>query len=267
MDPQGQHDAAGSAEDLAGAGTFGPRRHPRLLVTAGPTHEPIDEVRFLGNRSTGRLGMAIAADARRRGWPVTLLLGPVATTVPLPPQIEVVRFSTARDLERLLSVHGPTCDLLIMAAAVADHRPAVVHPGKRRRGDGTLMLELEAVPDLIGTFSRRRLRIDGLPAPVVVAFALEPANELEASAREKLRRKGVEAIVANPIETLGAEGIEATMILADGTIRRPCESGGRSSKAAFAGWLLDEAYRLVPPPREHGGDATPHTPTPSGGCP
>jgi len=235
MDPQGQHDVAGSAEDLAGAGTSGPLRHPRLLVTAGPTHEPIDEVRYLGNRSTGRVGIAIAA--------------------------------TARDLERLLSVHGPTCDLLIMAAAVADHRPAVVHPGKRRRGDGALMLELQPVPDLIGTFSRRRLRIDGLPAPVVVAFALEPADELEASAREKLRRKGVEAIVANPIETLGAEGIEATMILADGTIRRPCESGGRSSKAAFAGWLLDEAYRLVPPPREHGGDATPHTPTPSGGCP
>jgi phosphopantothenoylcysteine decarboxylase/phosphopantothenate--cysteine ligase len=277
MDPQGQHDAAGSAEDLAGAGTSGSLRHPRLLVTAGPTHEPIDEVRYLGNRSTGRVGVEIALAAARRDWPTTVLLGPVSDLAGLaiaPPSasaagpsdggaarsptgiadldaIELVRFVTAQDLETQLAIHGPESDLLVMAAAVADHRPAKVHPGKLRREGGPLSLELEPVPDLVGEFAARRRVVCGRRRPFIVAFALEPASSLETSARAKLARKGVDAIVANPIETLASDGIDATLIAADGASSRPDPIGRRVSKRVFAEWLLDQvaiAVSEAPPP-------------------
>jgi len=235
-------------------------------VTAGPTHEPIDEVRHLGNRSSGRVGVEIALAAARRGWPTTVLLGPVPDLAGLaitPPSasaagpsdgdaarsptviagldaIELVRFVTARDLETQLAVHGPESDLLVMAAAVADHRPARVHPGKLRREGGPLSLELEPVPDLVGEFAARRPAVCGRRRPFIVAFALEPASSLETSARAKLARKGVDAIVANPIETLASDGIDATLIAADGGSSRPAPIGNAVSKRIFADWLLDQ---------------------------
>ena len=224
-----------------------------MLVTAGPTHEPIDEVRYLGNRSSGRVGVEIARAATRRGWPTTLLLGPVPDLAELGLHgsgsgsggggrrggMEVVRFETAGDLETQLAVHGPESDLLVMAAAVADHRPARAHAGKLRREGGPLSLELESVPDLVGEFAARRPATGGRRRPFIVAFALEPASSLEASARAKLARKGVDAIVANPIETLASDGIEATLIAADGTSSRPAPTGSGVSKRVFAEWLLD----------------------------
>jgi len=218
---------------------------PRLLVTAGPTHEPIDEVRFLGNRSSGRLGIEIAAEAARRTWPTTLLLGPVDAAVDLPEHVRVRRFTTSRDLESALSRHAGDTDLLIMAAAVADHRPVGVHPGKLRRDGDRIALELEAVPDLVAGVAAARPRGDTPPRPTIVAFALEPADELEVSARRKLRRKGVEAIIANPIETLASDVIEATLLRADGEIRRPTTTAGPPTKKAFAAWLLDECLELL----------------------
>ena len=99
----------------------------RLLITAGPTHEPIDAVRFIGNRSSGRVGSALATEAASRGWAVTLLMGP-GTVVPDPSMysmLSVVRFRTASDLQGLLKEHVPLADVLVMAAAVADYRPKV----------------------------------------------------------------------------------------------------------------------------------------------
>lgn len=210
----------------------------RVLIAAGPTHEPIDSVRFIGNRSSGRVGIALALEAARRGHDVTLLLGP-ATVPPegVPPQ-SILRFRTAADLGALLAQHAPRADVLIMAAAVADFRP-VLGPdgavGKLKRADQRLSLELEPTPDLLaGVASRRR---PGPPAQVLVGFALEPIDRLDASARDKLARKRIDYIVANPLETMDAETISATLYAATGD---PKAAPADLKKDAFAAWLLDE---------------------------
>ncbi len=205
----------------------------RVLITAGPTHEPIDAVRYIGNRSSGRLGVALSDEAARRGCAVTLLLGPTPRH-PNDSRVEVARFQTSADLERLLNVHLGRCDVLVMAAAVADYRPRVPAgqlSGKLKRQDGPLVLELEPTRDQIAWCSERRL-----PGQVLVGFALEPRDRLEESARDKLSRKRIDLIVANPLETMDSEEIEAMVLGRDGSIRR---TEGAISKAAFAGWLMD----------------------------
>lgn len=204
---------------------------PRLLVTAGPTHEPIDSVRYLANRSSGRLGIAIADEAARRGWRTTMLLGPSSRTSENT-SVEVHRFRTTADLQTLLEAHFPHCDILIMAAAVADYRPAGPQPqGKIRRTEQGLSLALEPTPDLLAGLSAGK-RSDQL----LVGFALEPADRLEESARSKLARKGLDAIVANTLETMDSESIEATVFYSTGDA---VWTGGCILKPEFAGWLLD----------------------------
>ena len=207
-----------------------------LLITAGPTHEPIDAVRYLANRSSGRLGIALAEAAARRGLRTTLLLGPTSLPPPCPAggsQPTTVRFQTAADLEELLAAHWPNHDVLIMAAAVADYRPA--HPqasGKRPRR-GAWSLELEPTPDLV-----RKLAAGSRPDQTLIGFALEPADRLPDEARRKLSEKGLSAIVANPLETMGGDEIQATLLLRDGQILAP--PGGTCSKRDFAEWLLEQ---------------------------
>lgn len=211
-----------------GAGTGG----RRLLITAGPTHEPIDAVRFIGNRSSGRLGVALADEAARRDWSVTLLLGPTGI-VPTDSRVAVHRFRTASDLQGLLREHVAVADVLVMAAAVADYRPKVDPAflgGKFRRENQRMTLELEATPDLLA-----QTAADRKPGQLLVGFALEPRDELERSAREKLARKGVDLVVANPLETMDSPMIEALVLGADGSEAR---TGGLLSKAEFAGWLM-----------------------------
>ena len=209
---------------------------PRLLITAGPTQEPIDAVRYLGNRSSGRLGVALADEAARRGWPVTLLLGPVASDR-VDPRVERLRFRTTADLEALLRDRLPRCDALVMAAAVADYRPKPlpggVDPasGKLRRTGDSLTLEFEPTPDLLAACARAR-RADQL----LVGFALEPRDRLLDSARAKLERKGADMIVANPLETMDSDRIEATLVSRDADDER---TDGPIPKADFAPWLLD----------------------------
>lgn len=210
----------------------------RLLITAGPTHEPIDAVRYLGNRSSGRLGVALADAAAERGHTVTLLLGPTPR-LPSHPSVRTLRFQTAADLEHLLQESFPECDILIMAAAVADYRPAHPDPAalqrKVRRKDGPLRLELAPTPDLLaGCAARRRA------GQCLVGFALEPRAGLFEAARAKLERKGIDLIVANPLETMDSDHVEATMLGRPGTAfehGRP--TPGVLQKEAFAGWLLD----------------------------
>lgn len=202
------------------------------LVTAGPTEEPIDAVRFLGNRSSGRLGLAIAKALADRGVPVTLLLGPIRVPVPADPRVTVLRFRTAAELEALLRRHLPQFDLVVMAAAVADYRPKKLAAGKLRRDAESLTIELEGVPDLLAT--TRELR---KPGARVIGFALEPRERLESSAREKLERKDLTGIVANPLETMDADGIDGTLFLRDGRVRTP---GGVIPKPDFARWLAAE---------------------------
>ena len=225
----------------------------RLLITAGPTQEPIDAVRYLGNRSSGRLGIQLARSAAAQGWAVTLLLGPVSAEVPASdPQpglgrLHIERFRTTADLHSLMLEHAPRNDVLIMAAAVADYRPVAdeVDPaGKRRRVSEGMMLHLEATPDLLAEVSTRK-RDDQL----FVGFALEPRDEMLASARRKLERKRVDLIVANPLETMDAAGIEAVVLGRDGT---GFEDGRRTpgviDKSVFAPFLLhaiEEALHAV----------------------
>jgi phosphopantothenoylcysteine decarboxylase / phosphopantothenate---cysteine ligase len=211
----------------------------RVLITAGPTHEPIDAVRYLGNRSSGRMGVALAEAAAARGWQATLLLGP--TALPPPPDgshLTVVRFQTTADLQALLRDHWPRHDLLIMAAAVADYRPRASVPqtaAKIKRGSASFTLELEPTPDLLA-----ELAAVAQPRQTLVGFALEPAERLLPSAREKLAHKRLHAIVANPLETMDSPTITATVLCADGRVLTPPAD---MPKAAFARWLLDQRFR------------------------
>ncbi len=217
---------------------------PSILVTAGPTHEPIDEVRFIGNRSSGRMGMAIAEAAAARGCPVTLLLGPVGTMpTEVGSSVRLERFRTTADLQAALGEHWPRHDVLVMAAAVADYRPrpeaagaARDAGGKLRRTGDALHLELEPTPDLLaGAAAASR------PDQTLVGFALEPSERLLASARDKLVRKGVHAIVANPLETMDHAGIAGTLVTPDGLRRPELE---RLPKPEFARWLVERVLEL-----------------------
>lgn len=217
---------------------------PRLLITAGPTHEPIDAVRFIGNRSSGRLGLEIARAAADRGWDVTLLLGPVGndSAAASDSRIRLARFRTAEDLGGLLDRYQPEADLLILAAAVADFRPAEpATGGKLRRTEAGLTLRLEPTPDVAARAAARKP-----PGQRIVAFALEPREGLADAALAKLRRKGADRIVANPLETMDAATVEATLLGPEGPIE---STPGAITKAEFATWLLDRLAPLAEPPQ------------------
>lgn len=203
------------------------------LVTLGPTHEPVDAVRYLGNRSSGRMGVEIAKALGRRGCRVRVLAGPCqpAGLDSLP---DVVRFRTAEELGRSLEEAWPAHDLLVMAAAVADWRPSAPVAGKPRRSDTPRHLELEPVPEILGALRSR-------PNQFVVGFALEPSEQLIASAEAKLARKRADCIVANPLETMDAATVEGTLVWPGGRVERPPSSP--CPKADFAAWLVD---RLLP---------------------
>jgi phosphopantothenoylcysteine decarboxylase/phosphopantothenate--cysteine ligase len=166
-----------------------------ILVTAGPTHEPIDPVRFLGNRSTGRMGVAIAAEAESRGAAVHLVLGP--GTVSPPPGVQVTRVGTADEMRRAVRAAAPDADAVVMAAAVADFRPKSPAAGKLKKDHGAPDLLLEPTPDILAELGEARI-----PGQVLVGFAAE-TSEVEAAGRAKLERKHLDLLVANEV---GREG-------------------------------------------------------------
>ena len=213
---------------------------PRLLVTAGPTYEPIDAVRFIGNRSSGKVGVAIADRASALGWDVRLLLGPNAVQASNP-LVETVPFQPAEELESLLQTNLAQADTLIMAAAVADYRvrkdqfdpSSKLRRGSRHQG---MTLELESTPDLLYGCSEMS-REDQL----LVGFALEPAERLILSAQEKLRSKNIDLIVANPLETMDSDSIEATLLgNSDRGIVCQHSTPGVMTKDGFASWLIEQ---------------------------
>ncbi|MEW6336645.1 MAG: bifunctional phosphopantothenoylcysteine decarboxylase/phosphopantothenate--cysteine ligase CoaBC [Acidobacteriota bacterium] len=184
---------------LAALPPAGPLAGVRVLITAGPTREPIDAVRVISNRSSGRMGVALAEQALALGARVVLAAGP---GVGAPPGAEVARFETAADLEVLLARLAPRTDVVFHAAAVADFRPAAVNAGKLDRRGGGLDLRLEPVPDLAAGMPRR----DG--RPLLVIFAAEMSADLEARAVRKLEGKNADVVVANPIDEAGV-GMES----------------------------------------------------------
>ncbi len=184
----------------------------RVVVTAGGTREPIDPVRFIGNRSSGKQGHAVAEEAAARGAKVTLV-----TTVgtPVSAGIDVVRVDTAAEMEQAVLSRSDDADVVVMAAAVADFRPAEPASGKIKKADGVPSVVLEPTTDILAALGARRH-----PAQTIVGFAAETAD-LRENAAEKLARKGVDLIVANDVSAPGV-GFEhdtnAVVILgADGT--------------------------------------------------
>lgn len=170
-------------------------RGQRVLISAGPTQEPLDPVRFLSNRSSGKMGYAIAEAVRARGGDVVLVTGPSALTPPS--GVTTVHVNTASEMADALSQHFSSCTVLIMAAAVADFRPRVTASGKlKKQGRSEMELALEATPDILAMLSARRT------SQVVVGFAAETEQVL-AHAKDKLKGKGLDLIVANDVTQTG----------------------------------------------------------------
>jgi phosphopantothenoylcysteine decarboxylase/phosphopantothenate--cysteine ligase len=162
----------------------------RVLVTAGPTHEPIDAVRFLGNRSSGKMGWAVAEEARRRGAAVTLISGP--THLADPAGVEVVRVATAEEMRDAVLARFDDADAVVKAAAVADFRPKEHVAGKIKKEGGTPELYLEPTPDILRELGERK------GERVLVGFAAE-TDDLEGAGRQKLREKHLDLIVVNKV--------------------------------------------------------------------
>lgn len=207
----------------------------KILITAGPTREPIDAVRYLSNRSSGAIGAALVAEAVTAAHHVTLLLGPVTVDLPEPSdRFRVHGFESSVDLQRLLQAHFDDCDVLIMAAAVADYRPAQTANGKLpRHADTAQTLHLEPTPDLVAQLASTK-RADQR----IIAFALEEPAHLEQRALAKLRQKRVDAVVANPLDTMESDVVTATWLTAGEDDEPVVEALGVLSKGQFARWLI-----------------------------
>ena len=225
------------ADDLSGS---------RILITAGPTHEDLDPVRFLGNRSSGRMGYAIASQAQRRGAAVTIVTGPVH--LPVPYGAEVVRVRSATEMHEAVMSRFDRFDVVIMAAAVADYRPEQPEAQKIKKG-GSLKLELVRNPDILADVGAKRAQ---LPC-VLVGFALETEN-LEQSARDKLERKAADLIVANEASAgLGGDTNRATLVDAESATPLP-----EMTKRALANQILDRVRTLLNNPSEASRRETEH---------
>jgi phosphopantothenoylcysteine decarboxylase/phosphopantothenate--cysteine ligase len=230
------------AADIAAACVklLGPRDWAgrRVLVTAGPTYEPIDPVRFLGNRSTGKMGFALAARAARRGAEVTLIAGP--TSLPTPAGVTRVDVQTALEMRAATLARVDGSAMVVMTAAVADYRPAAEAPQKLKKdalGDAPA-LTLTKNPDILAELKGR--------APVVIGFAAE-TEDVERHAAEKLAQKGCDLIVANDVSEAGSgfgtDTNRVVLLARDGSIDRLPQL----TKDEVADRILDRARALLGP--------------------
>lgn len=207
-----------------------------ILVTAGPTREHLDDIRFLSNGSTGRMGHALAAAALEQGHRVLLVSGPVAQDPPA--GCEVRSVTSALEMQAAAERLFEQCDVALCAAAVADHRPARRIAGKPPKTEAGLTLELVPNPDIAAGLGARK------GPRVVVGFALESAADGSAAAEErgraKLERKQLDLVVVNPSDAVGAAASQVVLLFADGRrVRLP-----RQDKEATADLLVREAVAL-----------------------
>jgi phosphopantothenoylcysteine decarboxylase/phosphopantothenate--cysteine ligase len=212
----------------------------RVLISAGPTYEDLDPVRYLGNRSSGKMGLAIAAEAAQRGAEVTLVLGPSSQTPPA--SITVARVRSAAEMHAAIMERAPRVDVIVMAAAVADYTPASgPSPHKiAKTSSDTLTITLAKTRDILADLARTR---GSSARPVLVGFAAE-TQDVVAKARVKLQVKQVDLIVANDVSRTDA-GFEAdsnavTLVSADDLQELPLQS-----KRALAGRILDRVSTLL----------------------
>jgi phosphopantothenoylcysteine decarboxylase/phosphopantothenate--cysteine ligase len=215
-------------------------RGRRVLVTAGPTYEDIDPVRYMGNRSSGRMGFAIAAEARRRGADVTLVAGPTRLE---PPAVDaVVRVRSAAEMHEAVMRVSSNADVVIMAAAVADYAPASAATEKLAKTDAPMTLSLRRTKDILADLGSMRSGL-GSARPVLVGFAAETQDVL-AKAREKRARKKVDLIVANDVSPsdrgFDADTNAVTLVAEDDEQEVPLQSKDR-----VAAVILDRVERLL----------------------
>lgn len=211
-----------------------------VLVTAGPTYEDLDPIRFIGNRSSGRMGFAVAAEAARRGARVTLVVGP--TRVEAPATEAIVRVRSAAEMHEAVMARAAAADVVIMAAAVADYAPATAAPRKIAKDDGPLTVTLQRTRDILADLGRLPSRRPS-GRPLLVGFAAE-THDLVAHAREKLAGKAVDLIVANDVSRAD-QGFDvdlnaATLVSAEGAEDVPL-----SAKSHVAARILDRVERLL----------------------
>jgi phosphopantothenoylcysteine decarboxylase/phosphopantothenate--cysteine ligase len=199
----------------------------RVLVTAGPTQEAIDPVRYLTNHSTGKMGYAIAKAASRRGAAVTLVSGPV--DLPRPAYMDVVDVVSAQDMYEAVMARGPQADIIIKAAAVADYRPAAVAENKVKKSDSDLSLALTRTQDILA-----RLGVEKRPGQFLCGFSMETENMVENS-QQKLKKKNLDMIAANNLKVAGAGfGVDTnllTLITPTGATELPLLSKDQAADA------------------------------------
>ncbi|AVX20315.1 phosphopantothenoylcysteine decarboxylase / phosphopantothenate--cysteine ligase [Carboxydocella sporoproducens DSM 16521] len=210
----------------------------KVLITAGGTREPLDPVRFIANRSSGKMGYALATEAVRRGGQVVLVSGPVELAPP-PGLAEFIRVERAEEMAEAVLSRAPEMDVIIKAAAVADFRPVQVAEQKVKKGDGDWVLHLQKNPDILAILGARKR-----PGQVLVGFAAE-THDLLANGAEKARRKGADFIVANDVSRpgsgFGSDTNEVTFIFPDGaTISWPL-----LSKQEVAARIFDQIVQLL----------------------
>jgi phosphopantothenoylcysteine decarboxylase / phosphopantothenate---cysteine ligase len=217
----------------------GPLCGQRVLVTAGPTLEDVDPVRFIGNRSSGRMGYAIAGEAARRGADVTLVSGP--TTIAAPPVREVVRVRSADEMREAVMSRAADQRVIVMAAAVADYMPTERAAQKRPKGGETITLVLKKTPDILAELGQRRVTSGG--GPLLVGFAAE-TEDVVARATAKRERKHADLIVANDVSRSDAgfdvDTNAVTVVGAHGAETLPLQS-----KSRVASEILDRVERLL----------------------
>jgi phosphopantothenoylcysteine synthetase/decarboxylase len=208
-----------------------PSRSPlRCLLTAGPTREHLDPVRFLSNGSSGKMGYALAAAASARGWHVDLVSGPVA--LPAPKGVNIHHVTSAAEMLAACEPKFPACDLFIAIAAVADYRPKEISTQKQKKHAGPVTLELVPTVDILKTLAARKQ-----PGQIVVGFAAE-TNDVEAYARRKLAEKRLDWIVANDVSQagIGMNADDNTILLIGANNSRL--AFGPATKTAVAEFIL-----------------------------
>jgi phosphopantothenoylcysteine decarboxylase/phosphopantothenate--cysteine ligase len=232
------------AEALLGGASNKLLQGKTVVVTAGGTREPIDAVRYVGNRSSGRMGAAIAAEARRRGAQVTLIASNLS--VDPPTGVEVVQAPTAADLAKETLARADA-DVLVMAAAVADYRPTDAHDGKRPKDDAPWKLELEPTDDVLKTLGGRSEN----GGRILVGFAAETGEDGLARARAKRTGKNADLVVYNDVarSDVGFESVENEVVLISEVGERTVE---KAPKERVAAEIWDEVERLL---EENGGRA------------
>jgi phosphopantothenoylcysteine decarboxylase/phosphopantothenate--cysteine ligase len=224
------------AQELLNARDNGALRGKRILVSAGGTREPLDAVRFVGNRSSGRMGVALAAEAQRRGAEVTLLAANLA--VPAPPGVTVVETPSAADLEREALARADA-DVVLMAAAVSDYRPTNRLDAKRPKDGRAWQVDLEPTADVLQALGERRQN-----GQVLVGFAADTGESGLARASEKLTRKHLDLIVYNDVgsDGIGFDSEDNEVVIVSPAGRQPI---ARAPKRTIAARVLEEVEKVL----------------------